>query len=70
MIDKNKISDILKNSGADDETARQVNDFVKNMKPSDLEMLNQLLSDENATKQILNSPKAQGLIKKFSNKKM
>ncbi|MGN0556579.1 MAG: hypothetical protein ACI4IV_01880 [Acutalibacteraceae bacterium] len=67
MIDKKKINDILSSSGADDGTKRQITDFISKMSDKDIQKLNSILNNEQATQQILNSPKAQELINKFKN---
>lgn len=67
MIDKKKINDILSSSGADDGTKRQITDFISKMSDKDIQKLNSILNNEQATRQILNSPKAQELINKFKN---
>ncbi len=68
MIDKNKMNDLLNGTGVDENTKNQINDFVKNLSDKDVEKLNKILGDKNATDQLLKSPQAQELLKKFGNK--
>ena len=66
MVDKSKINDLLKNSNADDETMKKVDDFLSKISESDIKKINSILSDKKATEKLLNSQKAQEIIKKFT----
>lgn len=66
MVDKSKINDLLKNSNADDETMKKVDDFLSKISESDINKINSILSDKKATEKLLNSQKAQEIIKKFT----
>ena len=66
MVDKSKINDLLKNSNADDETMKKVDDFLSKISESDINKINSILSDKKATEKLLNSHKAQEIIKKFT----
>ena len=66
MVDKSKINDLLKNSNADDETMKKVDDFLSKISESDINKINSILRDKKATEKLLNSQKAQEIIKKFT----
>lgn len=66
MIDKNKINEMLKNSGADAEVSSQISDFLNKMTDDDIAKLNSVLNDKSKQQKILNSPKAKDLINRLN----
>lgn len=77
MNEKNKksLSDILKTAskqlGTDPETLQKaaskgdINNLLKNIGTDKAEQISEILSDKNKASQLLSSPKAQSLLKKF-----
>lgn len=66
MIDKNKINEMLKNSGADSSVSSQISDFLNKMTDEDIAKLNSVLNDKSKQQKILNSPKAKDLINRLN----
>lgn len=72
---KNSLNDILKTAskqlGTDPETLKKtaskgdINNLLKNLGTEQAEKISEILSDKNKASQLLSSPKAQTLLKKF-----
>ena len=71
----NIINTISKKLGAEPDKLKEaaqkgnVNEVIKNLKPQDAEKIQKILSDKDATKKLLSTPKAQQLLKKFMGEK-
>lgn len=69
MTDKNNINRAINDAGVDEATRLKINEFLKGMSDADIKKINDVLSDKNAAKQLLNSPQAKEIMKKFGNNK-
>ena len=66
MVDKSKINDLLKNSNADDETMKKVDDFLSKISESDINKINSILSDKKATEKHFEEEVKKQKMKHFS----
>ena len=66
MIDKNKINEMLKKSGADSSVQKQISKYLGKMSDEDIAKLNSVLGDKSKQQKILNSPKAKELMNRLN----